>query len=305
MNDLDLSTKLGPLSLKNPLLTASGTFGYGHELDQFISPDIFGAITLKGITIKPTQGNPSPRIVETASGIINSIGLENPGIDKFLTEKIEDLSDINTVIIANISGHTVDDFAYLAEKISKVDIISAIEINVSCPNIAGGGMIFGTDSELIYQVSKKAKNNYQGPVIIKLSPNVTDIVEMAMAAKEAGSDIVSLINTLLGMAIDAEKMKVVLGNTFGGLSGPAIKPVALRMVYQVASKVDIPIIAMGGVMNGKDAIEFLLAGADAVAIGTANLIDPKSGEMILNEIKDYMNRKDFKNIDDIKGKAIK
>jgi dihydroorotate dehydrogenase (NAD+) catalytic subunit len=301
---VDLSVKLGGLRLKNPIITASGTFAYGEEMKEYIDIEALGAITVKGLTLKATTGNPTPRIVETTGGILNSIGLENPGLEKFINDKIRLFKSYNVPVIVNISGHTIDEYAFLAERLASYPEISALEINVSCPNLTNGGMIFGTDSESIYKVTKRVKDNYFKPIIVKLSPNVTNIVEMAKAAKEGGADIISMINTLLGMAIDIEKQRPVLGNIFGGLSGPAIKPIALRMVYQVASKIDIPIIGMGGIMSGSDAIEFLMAGASAVAVGTANLVDPEASINILNKVHDYCIKKGIKNIEELKGKAI-
>lgn len=305
MDKLDLSVELGPLKLKNPVVSASGTFGFGDEIAEYYDPDLLGAITVKGLTIKPTSGNPSPRIVETAGGLLNSIGLENPGLERFILNKIELIGKFKSPVIVNISGHSRDDFAYLAERLAPYRQIDALEVNVSCPNLAGGGMAFGTSSELIYQVTSSVRENYPGPVIVKLSPNVTDIVEMAAAAVEGGADIISMINTLLGMAIDRDTQRPMLGNVFGGLSGPAIKPIALRMVYQVASEIDVPIIGMGGIMNSGDAIEFLLAGASAIAVGTATLIDPGAGIKVIKGIKRYMKEKNIEKISEIKGKALK
>ncbi len=305
MEKTDLSVELGSLRLKNPVITASGTFGFGDELAEFIDIDRLGAVTLKGLTREPSSGNPVPRIVETPAGILNSIGLENPGIERFIAEKTEIISQFSTPVVVNISGYTQDDFALLAEKLAPCSGIAALEVNVSCPNIAGGGMAFGTDSELIYQITRRVRDNYPGPVIVKLSPNVTDIVEMAHGAVEGGADIISMINTLLGMAVDIDNQKPVLGNIFGGLSGPAIKPVALRMVYQVASEVDIPIIGMGGIMTAEDAIEFMLAGASAIAVGTATLVDPAASLKIIAGIEDYLEENEIEDVSGIIGKVMK
>ena len=303
MSNLDMSVSLGNMDLKNPVMTASGTFGYGDEVKDYMNPDILGAITVKGLTVEPTSGNSTPRIAETPSGLLNSIGLENPGVDNFIKNKLEIIRKINSPIIVNISGHSLKDFAILAKKLEPYPEIKALEVNVSCPNIAGGGMAFGTDSDLVYEVTETVKNNYSGTVITKLSPNVTDIVEMALAAEKGGADVISLINTLLGMSIDVEKRSPVLGNVLGGLSGPAIKPVALRMVYQTYKKIGIPIIGIGGIMTGEDAVEFMLAGASAVAVGTANLIEPDASQNILNEIKNYMEQKNITDIKNIIGEA--
>ncbi len=300
---IDLSTKISSLKLKNPLITASGTCGFGVELNDFINIERLGAITVKGITVNPRTGNPTPRIVETSAGILNSIGLENPGVDEFINKKLADIKKYNIPLIVNISGHSIEDFCSLAEKLSSYREISALEVNVSCPNIAGGGMAFGTDSNLIYQVTKEVRKVYNGITIVKLSPNVTDIVEMAKAAEEAGADIISLINTLLGMKVDINKRRPELGNIFGGLSGPAIKPVALRMVYQVAANIDIPIIGMGGIMSGNDALEFLMAGASAVAVGTATMIDPELPLKIIGEIEEYMKYNEINSLSEIIGSA--
>ena len=298
-----LNTSLGSLKLKNPVITASGTFGFGTELNDYLTVSNLGAITLKGITVNESEGNDLPRIAETPAGILNSIGLENPGIKKFRKNIIPEIKDLKVPVIANISGYSINDFRHLAAEIEKEKIIKAVEVNVSCPNIKNGGMAFGTDSEMIFQVSKEVRKVYSGPMIVKLSPNVTNIVEMAKAAVEGGADIVSLINTLLGMAIDVEKKKAVLANTFGGLSGPAIKPVALRMVYQIYENIDIPIIGMGGIMSGEDAVEFLLAGASAVGVGTATLRDPDASKKIINEMKNYFKENDINSVKEIIGKA--
>ena len=299
----NLSVDLGPLKLKNPLITASGTFGFGDELKDFYDPELLGAITVKGITVEPSTGNRTPRIAETAGGLLNSIGLENPGLAGFIDEKLDIIAGFDNHVLVNISGHSVDDFVRLAAGLAPYSEISALEVNISCPNIAGGGMAFGTDCNLIYEITSKVKQEYGGPVIVKLSPNVTDIVAMARAAQEAGADIISMINTLLGMAIDVEKRRPVLGNVFGGLSGPAVKPVALRMVYQVTAELDIPVIGMGGIMTGEDALEFMLAGASAVAVGTANLVNPAAPVRILEEIKRYCLRNNIANIRELIGQA--
>ena len=305
MNKNNLKTKLANLKLKNPVITASGTFGFGTELDEYLSIKDLGAITLKGITVDKSEGNALPRIAETPAGVLNSIGLENPGIDNFKQEVIPEIATLEVPAIANISGYSVKDFVQLAESLEDEDCIDAIEVNVSCPNIKDGGMAFGTDPEMIYRVTREVAKVYSGTIIVKLSPNVTDIVKMAEAAVEGGADIISLINTLLGMAIDIDKKEPVLANTFGGLSGPAVKPVALRMVYQIYEAIDVPIIGMGGIMNGKDAIEFLLAGASAVGVGTATLRDPAASVTIVSQIKEYLEENNIENISEIIGEAHK
>ncbi|MFW6022459.1 MAG: dihydroorotate dehydrogenase [Halanaerobiaceae bacterium] len=301
---LNTSVKLSSLNLKNPLITASGTCGFGQELRDYINVEELGAITVKGITVAPRKGNPTPRIAETCGGILNSIGLENPGIDNFIKEKIPIFQEMEVPIIVNISGHSIEDFSILAEKLAPFQEIFALEVNVSCPNIAGGGMAFGTDSEQIYRVTEKVREKYEGNIIVKLSPNVTDIVEMAAAAEEAGADIISLINTLLGMKIDVKNRRPELANIFGGLSGPAVKPVALRMVYQVAQKIGIPIIGMGGIMTGNDAIEFLMAGASAISVGTATMVDPELPIKIIKEIENYMLEEGIQDINNIIGSLV-
>ena len=305
MNKNNLKTKLANLKLKNPVITASGTFGFGTELDEYLSVKDLGAITLKGITVDKSEGNALPRIAETPAGVLNSIGLENPGIDNFKQEVIPEIATLEVPAIANISGYSVKDFVQLAKRLESEDCIDAIEVNVSCPNIKDGGMAFGTDPEMIYRVTREVAKVYSGTIIVKLSPNVTDIVKMAEAAVEGGADIISLINTLLGMAIDIDKKEPVLANTFGGLSGPAVKPVALRMVYQIYEAIDVPIIGMGGIMNGKDAIEFLLAGASAVGVGTATLRDPAASVTIVSQIKEYLEENNIENISEIIGEAHK
>ena len=287
MNNLDLRVKIGQLELKNPVITASGTFGFGQEYGQYYDINSLGAMTTKGITLQPRRGNPTPRIVETPAGIINSVGLENPGIERFIEEEIPHLQALHIPVIVNISGNEIEEYAYLAQKLRDFGI-EGLEVNVSCPNVKKGGLNFGTHPQSVYEVTKAVRENWDKTLIIKLTPNVTNIGEIALAAQEAGADALSLINTLVAMDIDIHRQRPVLGNRVGGLSGPAILPVALRMVYEVAQQVDIPLIGMGGIMSGEDAIKFLLAGASAVSIGTANFINPLSPLNILEEIQDYM-----------------
>jgi len=303
VNKEKLNIKLANLQLKNPVITASGTFGFGTELNEYLSVKSLGAVTLKGLTVEESKGNALPRIAETPAGILNSIGLENPGIKRFKEKIIPAIENLKAPIIANISGYSINEFVQLAANLEKEESINAIEVNVSCPNIKDGGMVFGTDAELIYKVTQAVKKVYSGPIIVKLSPNVTDIIEMAEAAVEGGADIISLINALLGMAIDINKKEAVLANTFGGLSGPAVKPVALRMVYQIYEAIDIPIIGMGGIMKGEDAVEFLLAGASAVGVGTATLRDPTASIKIISEIDEYLTENKIDNVSEIIGKA--
>lgn len=300
MNNLDLHVNLGQLQLKNPIITASGTFGFGKEYGEFYDINRLGAITTKGITPQMRAGNPPPRIVETPAGIINSVGLENPGIDRFIQEELPDLQPLKVPVIVNISGNSVEEYAVLAKRL-KDSNLAALEVNISCPNVKKGGLNFGTHPQSVYEVTKAVRENWERTLIIKLTPNVTNITEIALAAQEAGADALSLINTLLAMDIDIHRRRPTLGNTMGGLSGPAILPVALRMVYQVAKAVDIPIIGMGGIMTGEDAIKFLLAGASAVSIGTANFIDPMAPLNILKGIEDYMEKYDLQSIEEIIG----
>ncbi len=278
---VDLSVKIGTLSLKNPIMTASGTFGYGEEFSPFVDCADLGAIVVKGISVHPRPGNPPPRIVETEGGMLNAIGLQNGGVDRFIASKIPMLRDLNATVIVNILGDSIDDYAALARRLEPLPEVHGIEVNISCPNVKKGGVAFGTVPEMAARVTSAVKENTSKPVIIKLSPNVTDITAIALAVEEAGADGVSLINTLIGMAIDVQSRRPKLANIIGGLSGPAIKPVALRMVYQVAQVVKIPVIGIGGISSLNDVLEFLIAGATGVQIGTANFINPAvSGELV-------------------------
>jgi len=283
------------IKLKNPVMVASGTFGYGKEFGEVTDLESIGAIVTKSISLKKREGNPPPRICETASGMLNTIGLQNDGLDAFIKESLPFLSKINTTIIANIAGETEDEFVELAKELSKHEKISAIELNISCPNVKKGGMLFGCSpvgaEEIIGRVRKATKL----PLIAKLSPNVTDIVEIARAAKNAGADAVSLINTVLGLAVDVEKKDFKLSTKTGGLSGPAIKPIALRMVWQVAQKVDIPIIGIGGICSAEDALEFFMVGASYIQIGTGNFIDVNTASQVAKDLQKY-DLKEYKNI---------
>ena len=288
--------------MNTPILSASGTFGFGEEFFDFVDLEKLGGVMVKCITLKPRAGNTGVRITETPAGMLNSIGLENPGIENFLSEILPRIKNKMNVIV-NISGSCVEDYGELA-KLLDVEGVAAIELNISCPNVKDGGIIFGTDPTAAAAVTQAAKNSTSKPVIVKLSPNVTDIVEIARAVESAGADIISLINTLMGMEINIETWKPTLGNITGGLSGGAIKPVALRMVYQVAQAVKIPIIGMGGIRSASDAIEFFLAGASAVAVGTANFADPNITMKIADGLEEYLQRKEISNINDIVGKMI-
>jgi dihydroorotate dehydrogenase (NAD+) catalytic subunit len=297
----DISTKLGNLELKNPVMTASGTFGYGEEFASVIDVNQLGAIVVKGISLKPMPGNPPPRIVETPGGMLNAIGLANIGIESFLKDKLPWLRTLDTKTIVNIYGHSIDEYGELASALRDVDGVSAVEVNISCPNVDKGGLVFGKDPDISARVTETVVKNTDKPVIVKLTPNVSDITILAAAVEHAGAHSLSLINTLTGMAIDIETGKPKLGNISGGLSGPAIKPVALHMVYQVAKAVKIPVIGIGGILNAQDALEFLIAGASAVQIGTANFINPGATLEIIDGIKSYCERKNFKNIREIIG----
>jgi dihydroorotate dehydrogenase (NAD+) catalytic subunit len=284
----DMSVEFAGLQLRNPVITASGTFGYGEEFAEYVNLEEIGAIITKGLSLKPRAGNPTPRIVETPGGMLNAIGLQNVGIDAFIQKKAPYLRTIATPVIVNLFGNTLDEYGELASRLDRVPEVAGMEVNISCPNVKHGGIVFGTDPTAAYEVVKLVRESTIKPVIVKLSPNVTDIVVMANACQDAGADALSLINTLTGMAIDLQKRRPVLANITGGLSGPAIKPVALRMVWQVAKAVDIPIIGIGGIMSATDALEFILAGATAVQIGTANFLDPSAAQTIARDMERYL-----------------
>jgi dihydroorotate dehydrogenase (NAD+) catalytic subunit len=299
----DMKVEIGSLGLRNPVMTASGTFGYGEEFDSLVNLQRLGAIIVKGISLLPRQGNPPPRIAETACGMLNAIGLENVGLERFIAEKLPFLKGINTPLIVNILGDTVDDYQQLAERLVDEEKIAAVEVNISCPNVKHGGVAFGTDPEMAHAVTKAVCSHFSRPVIVKLSPNVTDITMIAQAVEDAGADAVSLINTVLGMAIDIETCRPKLANISGGLSGPAIKPIALRMVWQVAESVSIPIIGIGGITTPEDAIEFLLAGATAIQVGTANFVNPQATEEIIQGIEEYLTVNSMVSVQDLIGRA--
>ena len=299
----DMKVAIGSLQLRNPVMTASGTFGYGEEYGSLVNLHRLGAIIVKGISLLPRQGNPPPRIAETACGMLNAIGLENVGLERFFTEKLPFLRGIDTPLIVNILGDTVEDYQQLAKRLNDEEKVAAVEVNISCPNVKHGGVAFGTDPDMAYAVTKAVCQHFSRPVIVKLSPNVTDIAMIARAVEEAGADAVSLVNTVLGMAIDIESCRPKLANIFGGLSGPAIKPIALRMVWQVAGSVSIPIIGIGGITKPEDAIEFLLAGATAIQVGTANFVNPQATEEIIQGIGQYLEKNGIASIQDLIGKA--
>lgn len=297
---MDLSVNLCGVTLKNPITTASGTFGFGHEYGEYFDLSLLGGIGVKGLTPHERLGNPAPRIAETPMGILNCVGLQNPGIDRFIAEQIPFLRQYDTAIIANVSGNTVEEYCGMVEKISDADV-DLIEMNVSCPNVKCGGMAFGTQPAMVEEVVSAAKKYAKKPLIVKLSPNVTDIAEIARAAVHAGADALSLINTLLGMRIDINTRRPILSNVMGGLSGPAVLPVAVRMVYQVRQAVDVPIIGMGGIRSGGDVVEMLLAGADAVAIGTAMFSDPLTPVKALDGLKAYMEAHGVQSVRELTG----
>lgn len=297
---MNLSVNIAGVEFKNPVMTASGTFGSGKEYSEYVDLNQIGGIVVKGVANKEWLGNPAPRIAETYGGMLNAVGLQNPGVDVFIEEDIPFLRKYDTKIIVNIAGRTVEEYCEVAEKLRDADV-DMLELNISCPNVKEGGVAFGTDSAMAEYVTKEVKKYAKQPLIVKLSPNVTDITEIAKAVEAGGADAVSLINTLLGMKIDIHKRKPVLANKVGGFSGPAIKPVALRMVYQVSKAVNLPIIGLGGISTGEDAIEFILAGATGTAIGTANFVNPTATVDVLDGIKDYMIKYNVKDIKDLIG----
>ena len=302
---VNISTKIGGLILKNPVLTASGTFGYGTEYKDLVDLNSLGGIIVKGTTLNPREGNDYPRMAETPSGMLNAVGLQNKGVDYFINNIYPTISNYDTEIIVNVSGASVTDYVAVAERISELDKINAIEVNISCPNVKQGGMAFGTTIEGASEITAAIRKVYHKTLIVKLSPNVTDIVSIAKAVEDSGADSVSLINTLLGMAIDVERQKPVLSTITGGLSGPAVRPVAVRMVWQVAKVVKIPVIGLGGIASGRDAMEFILAGASAVQVGTANFIYPNITLEIINYIKEYCTRHNVKDITELIGAVNK
>lgn len=295
----DLHVNIAGVDWKNPVTTGSGTFGFGREYSEFFDLSALGAICLKALSAVPRMGNPSPRIAETKQGILNSVGLQNPGAAHFLEHELPWLRQFDTKLIANLCGSTVEDYIEVAEILD--DKVDMFELNISCPNVKEGGMAFGTNPKMVEEITKRVKAVSKVPLIIKLSPNVTDIAEIARAAEAGGADVISLINTLLGMRIDVKTRRPVLHNNVGGLSGPCVKPVAVRMVYQVRQAVKLPIIGMGGIATGEDAIEFLLAGANAVAVGTAGIVDPYAWIRVRNGIEQYLDNHGIASVNDIVG----
>ena len=303
MEKVDMRVALGTLALQNPVMTASGTFGYGLEFADFVDLNRLGGIIVKGTTLEPRQGNPYPRMAETAQGMLNCVGLQNKGVDYFCEHIYPEVRKIGTAVLVNVSGNSPENYAECARRIAALDDIPAIELNISCPNVKQGGMAFGVTPEGAASVVRAVRAAYPKTLIVKLSPNVTSIADIARAVEAEGADAVSLINTLMGMAIDAERRRPVLSIGTGGLSGPAVKPVALRMVWQVFDAVKIPIVGLGGIMNATDAIEFMLAGATAVEIGTANFIDPAVTMKVIDGIADYLHRHKISHVRDLIGAA--
>jgi len=302
--ELDLTVNLGGIKMNNPVAVASGTFGYGREYEEYIDIAGIGAVIVKGTTLEPRFGNAPPRIIETAAGMLNAIGLENPGIEVFVNEYLPYLYAKKVTVIANLAGNTIAEYAGIAARLEGCPGIAGIELNISCPNVKQGGLQFGTDPIMVKNVVQAVKAETSLPVMPKLSPNVTDIVEIARAAQEGGADALSMINTLMGMAIDVKTRRPVLANVFGGLSGPAIKPVALRMIYQVRREIDLPILGGGGIMNATDALEFIMAGSTAVSVGTGNFVNPQLADDIVSGLKTFMLQNKVQKLSDIAGAAI-
>lgn len=301
-NDLNMKVNIAGVEFKNPVTVASGTFGSGEEYSEFVDLNALGAVTSKGVASEPWEGNPTPRVAETHGGMLNAVGLQNPGVDVFAKRDIPFLRQFDTKIIVNVCGHSEEEYLDCVKRLADEDV-DMLEINISCPNVKEGGIAFGTDPKAVEEITRKVKEVAKQPVIMKLSPNVTDIVEMAKAAERGGADALSLINTITGMKIDIEKQDFVLANKTGGLSGPAIHPVAVRMVYQVANAVDLPIIGMGGIQTAEDAIEMILAGATMVSVGTANFYNPNTTIDVVEGIEDYMIKHNVSDINELIGKV--
>jgi dihydroorotate dehydrogenase (NAD+) catalytic subunit len=297
----NLGVKIAGLNMKNPVLTASGTFGYGLEFADLIDLNKLGGFIVKGTTLNPREGNDYPRMAETPSGMLNAVGLQNGGVDHFIHDTYPQIANLDTNVIVNVSGATVDDYVAVCERLSQLKNIEAIEVNISCPNVKQGGMAFGTTCAGAAQVTEAVRKAWNRTLIVKLSPNVTDITEIAKAVEGAGADSVSLINTMLGMAIDVERQRPYLSTITGGLSGPAVRPIAVRMVWQVSKAVNIPIIGLGGIMNADDALQFIMAGATAIQVGTANFVDPTATIKIIEGMQDYCQRHGVSDINDLRG----
>lgn len=299
-----MDMKIAGFRIKNPVLTASGTCGYGRELNEIFPIEKLGGIMVKGTSLEPRRGNPTPRIAETPSGVLNCVGLQNPGLEEVLRDQLPWITSKDLAVIVNIAGREAEDYGKVAKAISGVPNVAAIEVNISCPNVKAGGMAHGSRPETAAEVTREVKANTTLPVIVKLSPNVTNIVEIAKAVEEAGADAISMINTILAMEIDIETGKPLLGNQVGGLSGPAIRPIAVRMVWQVAQAVDIPIIGMGGINTGRDALQFMMAGASAVAVGSATMVDPMAPLRIAQEMEEWLDEHEIPSVKDIIGIAL-
>lgn len=301
MANSPLNVKIGNLNLKNPVLTASGTFGYGLEFASLTNLEKLGGFIVKGTTLLPRQGNPYPRMAETPAGMLNAVGLQNPGVDHFIESTYPLLKKLDTEVIVNVSGSCIEDYTEVCHRLNDRTGISAIEVNISCPNVKQGGMAFGTSTEMAAKVTQAVRKAWPGTLIVKLSPNVTDIASIAKAVEDAGADSVSLINTLLGMAVDVKRKKACLSTITGGLSGPAVKPIALRMVWQVSNAVKIPVIGLGGIMSTEDALEFIMAGAHAIQVGTANFVNPHITEEIVDGLEVYCKENNLKSLAEIRG----
>lgn len=301
ITDLSLSVNIGGIQMRNPVMTASGTFGYGSEYVNFVDLNRLGAVVVKGVTSVPWPGNPMQRIMETPSGMLNAIGLQNVGVDGFISEKLPYLRDFDVPVIVNVCGKTVEEYLIVTEKLNTTEGIAGIELNISCPNLDCGGMSFGVDATLAHQLVKAVRAKTHLPLLVKLSPNVTDITLIARAVEDAGANALSAINTLLGMAINAETRKPELANVTGGLSGPAIKPVALRLVWEVYKSVSIPIVGMGGIMTATDAVEFFIAGSSAVAVGTANFVNPQASVEIVKGVHAYLKKTNINSVKELVG----
>ena len=298
---VNLNVNLGRLQLANPVLTASGTFGYGREFSDFIDLNELGGFIVKGTTLEPREGNPYPRMAETPSGMLNAVGLQNKGVDYFIENIYPQIAGCKSQVIVNVSGAKIEDYVAVCEKLAPLDKIEAIEVNISCPNVKQGGMAYGTTTDGAAEVTAATRRAWPRHLMVKLSPNVTSITDIAKAVESEGADSVSLINTMLGMAIDVERRRPMLSTVTGGLSGPAVRPVAVRMVWQVAKAVGIPVVGLGGIMTGRDALEFIMAGATAVEVGTANFINPSVTVRIINEIRDYCERHNISDINELRG----
>ena len=301
MDKPDLSVNVAGITMKNPVMTASGTFGYGQEFTPFFDLNRLGAVVIKGLSLEPAPGNPPPRTVETCGGMLNAIGLENVGVDAFVKDKLPFLRTLDTAVILNIYGRNVDEYGAIAHRLNGIDGVAGLEVNISCPNVKAGGVAFGTDPKMAFQVTKTVREKTDLPLIVKLSPNVTDIATIARSVEDAGADALSLINTITGMSVDILTRKPKLANIVGGLSGPAIKPIALRMVWNAVQAVDIPVIGIGGIMNATDALEFFIVGAQAIQVGTANFVNPKTAVEIVDGISAFLTQHNLPNIHHIEG----